>query len=244
MQDVVDETFYESADRQYTMIYDDFFANRDFIIICGHYGCGKTNLALNIAVDAAKRGEKVTLVDLDLVNPYFRSSDYPELLRDNGIELLASGYAHSNLDIPSIPAEMYGMFSKQGKVILDVGGDDAGAVALGRFSHLIKEREYTFLYVVNRFRIETTSPEQAAQVMSEIREASRLEPHYIVNNSHLMEHTDEAILLEGYEFAKKTAELTGLPLAFTAVEKRLAAEAENRIENIYPVDIYVRKVWE
>lgn len=225
-------------------ITEDFLSARDFIIICGHYGCGKTNLALNIAVDMAERGDEVTLVDLDLVNPYFRSSDYPELLKEHNIELLASGYAHSNLDIPSIPSEMYGMFSRGGKVIIDVGGDDAGAVALGRFSHLIKQKDYTFLYVVNRYRIQSETPEEAVELLAEIKEASRLEPHFIVNNSHLMEQTTLSELVSGQAYAKEISEKTGLPLAFTAVERSLVPEAEKAIDNVYPVKVYVKKVWD
>ncbi len=219
--------------------------NNSFIIVCGHYGCGKTNLAINMAIDLAKCGEKVTLVDLDLVNPYFRSSDYPELLRQYDVDLLSSTYAHSNVDLPAIPTELYSMLTREGRVIVDVGGDDAGATALGRFSAQIKQHDYTMLYVVNRFRALSTTPEEAVGLMAEIEEASRLRTHYIVNNSHIMEYTDRDKLLEGYSFARSVSEKTGLPLLCSAVERRLIDESVSReIDDIYPIDIYVKKVWD
>lgn len=106
-----------------------------FIIVCGHYGCGKTNLSLNLAVNLQKAGRKVTLVDLDLVNPYFRSSDFQEVIYSNQIELIAPVFAHSNLDLPALPVDLHRIFNMPDRtVIIDVGGDDAGATALGSIS--------------------------------------------------------------------------------------------------------------
>ena len=112
---------------------------KKIIIIYGHYGCGKTNLSLNLAIDLAQKGDKVTIADMDVVNPYFRSGDYTDLLKEYGIDVIASDFSHSNLDLPSLPATMYSIFVREGIVIIDVGGDDAGAYALGRFSSKIKD---------------------------------------------------------------------------------------------------------
>ncbi|MBQ9993231.1 MAG: ParA family protein [Clostridia bacterium] len=218
--------------------------NADIYIICGHYGCGKTNLAINLAIDHAKRGEKVTLCDLDIVNPYFRSSDYAELIRDSGIELIAPTFAQSNVDLPSIPAAMYSIFAREGTRILDVGGDDAGATALGRFSRGLCEREYAMYYVVNKFRALSTTEEEAAELLREIEQASRLTATGIVNNSHVMEYTKASDIIEAQKYAQNVATMTGLPLLFTAVEKRLADEVRDAIPNLYEVDIRVKKPWE
>lgn len=185
------------------------------IIIYGHYGCGKTNLTLNLAIDTAKKGEKVTIADLDVVNPYFRSGDYTEMLKKYGIEVIASDFSHSNLDLPSIPASMYSIFIREGTVIVDVGGDDAGAYALGRFSSKIKEAGYEAYYVVNGKRTLTSSPQEAVEILREIEKASSLPATGIINNTHLQGFTTWQIIEEGIEFAKETAGLLSLPLVAT-----------------------------
>lgn len=218
-------------------------AFEDIIIICGHYGCGKTNLALNMAADFAANGEQVTLIDLDIVNPYFRSSDYAEYIKEHNIELIAPTFAHSNLDLPALPAEMYSIFTRKGRRIIDVGGDDAGATALGRFAPQLKNIGYTMLYVVNKYRIQSSTPEEACELLGEIEQASRLKANYIVNNSHLMEFSNAETIANSAEFAEKTARLLGLPIAFTSAEKNIAAQLDAG-EDIYPVDIIVKKPWD
>ena len=186
-------------------------------IICGHYGTGKTNLSLNIAINAAKTGRSVTLVDLDIVNPYFRSSDYLTLLREHGIHLIAPGSAGSTLDVPALPAEIYSVFDSPDFVIFDIGGDDAGATALGRFSSNITVHGYEMLYVINRYRPMTSHSPDAVELLREIETASRLKATGIINNSHLMTLTNEQTVLDSLEFAKETARALKLPIKMTAV---------------------------
>lgn len=225
---------------------------KDFVVVTGHYGCGKTNFSINLALDYLARGRKVTLVDMDLVNPYFRTSDYREMLEAKGIEVIAPVFGHTNLDIPSLPAAMYGIFDSKDVVIVDVGGDDVGATVLGRFRPKFEGLEYDVLYVVNKFRNLTSEPEEAVEVLSEIEAVSRLKATGIVNNSHLMRDTDKTVLLKGNDFGRKVAEITGLPLICNTVRKDLAeglssdvrgALAANGSE-IYPVDIYVKVNWQ
>lgn len=100
-------------------------------VVCGHYGCGKTNLTLNLALEAAAAGERVTVADLDIVNPYFRSSEYGGLLEEQGVRLIAPVFAGTTLDTPTLPPELYSIFEPQaGRVFIDAGGDDAGVTAL------------------------------------------------------------------------------------------------------------------
>ena len=106
---------------------------KDFVVVTGHYGCGKTNFSINLALDYAAKGRKVTIVDMDLVNPYFRTSDYRPLLEENGIEVITPVFGATNLDIPSLPASMYSIFDREGRVIVDVGGDDVGRPTLVPF---------------------------------------------------------------------------------------------------------------
>lgn len=216
-----------------------------FIIVCGHYGCGKTNLSLNLAVNLQKAGRKVTLVDLDLVNPYFRSSDFQEIIDSSQIELIAPIFAHSNLDLPALPADLHRIFSmKDRTVIIDVGGDDAGATALGSISRSIQQMKYQMLYVVNRYRALTQTPEEASRLLKEIEAASRLKATGVVNNSHLQGETTRDDILEAIPFARNTAELLSLPLAFTTAPAFLAEKLLECGEEVYPVEIYVKPPWE
>jgi nitrogenase subunit NifH len=210
-------------------------------IICGHYGTGKTNLSLNIAVDAAKAGKSVTLVDLDIVNPYFRSSDYSDLLQKHGIKLIAPGSAGSTLDVPALPAEISSVFEKHDFVLFDVGGDDAGATALGRFAPNIIRHGYEMLYVINRYRPMPTKSQDAAALLSEIEAVSRLKATGIVNNSHLMALTTVQTVLDSLEFADETARELGLPVKMTTVPETFSGVPD--IPGIYPVKIYVRTPW-
>lgn len=216
--------------------------DQKFTVVCGHYGCGKTNLSINLALDRAAQGKRVTLADLDLVNPYFRSSDYRERLEESGVEVIAPVFAGSNLDLPAISPELYSLFAKEGEIILDVGGDDAGATVLGGFSHQIRELPYEMLYVVNRYRVLSTTAREAAQLLREIEAVSRLKATGVVNNSHLKEQTTAEDILLSVSFAKEVAEELGLPLLYTTVPKRL--EQDVMLRNLYPVSVYVRSPWE
>lgn len=214
---------------------------KKYLIICGHYGCGKTNLSLNLALSMAGKGEAVTLVDLDIVNPYFRSSDYLSLLEERGVRLIAPRYSRSTLDIPALPAEIAATFEMPGRVILDVGGDDAGATALGRFSRYIGELDYDMLYVVNKNRPLTGDSEHAAALLGEIQTASRLKATGVANNTHLMGETTEETVLAGIPFAEETARQLGLPLRFTTAPRAIAEKLGR--EDIFPVDIHVKTPW-
>lgn len=218
----------------------------DFKIVCGHYGCGKTNFSINLAIDKVKKGEKVTLVDLDLVNPYFRSSDYRKLLDTYGINLIASNFAHTNLDIPSLPAEMYSILFEQNRsIIIDAGGDDVGATALGRFSNEIKKYrdDYEFYYIVNRYRISTASVENTVKILKEIERASRLKATGVVNNSHMQNETEADTIMKSLGYASEVAKELGLPLLKTTSPRFLFSELRGKIENLYPLDIYVKPPW-
>lgn len=184
-------------------------------VICGHYGCGKTNLALNLALEAASDGP-VTLVDLDVVNPYFRSSDYRELLKTYNVRLIAPVFAGTTLDTPTLPPEIFSIFApNSGKVFIDAGGDDAGATALGGLSARLKETGYELIYVINRYRALSQTPEECAALLKEIEAASRLKAGGLVNNSHLGPETTLVQLQEALPFAQETARLTGLPLLYS-----------------------------
>lgn len=192
--------------------------NNRITIICGHYGSGKTNYSLNLAVMKAAEGKSVTLVDMDIVNPYFRSSEYGTLLSGKGIRLIAPVYAGTTLDTPTIPPDVYSIFTPSGtEVIIDAGGDDAGVTALAGMSARLNEEPYEMLYVINRNRVLSQTPEEAVRFLREIEHASRLRATAVVNNSHLGVDTTLDTALSSLGFAEKTAEFCGLPLLCSTV---------------------------
>ena len=211
-------------------------------VVCGHYGTGKTNLSINLALDCAKEGEKVTLIDMDIVNPYFRSSDYADVLTEAGVRVLGPNFANSNLDTPSLPASIGNAIEEGEKVIIDVGGDDAGATALGVYSRKLDSADPEVIYVINRYRSQTTEPEEAVQILREIESAARIKADCIVNNSHLKEHTDTDTILRSVPFAERVSELTGLPIKFTTAPA--GVDLLNKIPNMYPVSVFVKTPWE
>ena len=211
-------------------------------VVCGHYGTGKTNLSINLALDAARGGEKVTLIDMDVVNPYFRSSDYADILTREGIRVLGPNFANSNLDTPSLPASIGDAISDGERVIIDVGGDDAGATALGVYSRKLANSEPDVMYVINRYRSQTTSAEEAVGILREIEGAARIRASCIVNNSHLKQHTTAETILDSVPFAEDVSEMTGLPIRFTTTP--VGVDLLNKIPNMYPIGVYVKAPWE
>lgn len=211
-------------------------------LFAGHYGSGKTNVAVNYAV-ALSRSGPTAIADLDIVNPYFRTKDAEKVLKENGIRLIASDYAESNVDLPALPADAYSLIDDRSvKAVIDVGGDDRGALALGRYAPGIKaENDYRMLLVVNMYRPLTSTPEDCAAIMREIRQAAGIDFTGIVNNSNLGEETTADDVLRSAEFANGLSKLTGLPVVMTAVEKSVAPRLEGRIENIFPIEVYVRQ---
>ncbi len=215
-----------------------------FTIICGHYGCGKTNLALNLASTLAQEGKNVVMADMDLVNPYFRSSDYQKETDERGIRMIAPVFAHSNVDVPSLSPEIYTTFTTKDYVILDVGGDDVGATVLGRFHQQLEALDYDMFYVVNCYRNMTMTPEEAVELLREIEWTSRCHATAIVNNSHLKDETTADTVMNSMNFAERVAKLTGLPLAATAVREDLMPELAGKIEKMYPVSVMVKTIWD
>ena len=190
-------------------------------ILSGHYGSGKTNIAVNIALDLKTRHERVAVADIDIVNPYFRTKDSEELFAQNGIRLICSSYANTNVDIPALPQDIYAITDdKDLFCVLDVGGDERGALALGRIAPKIaEENDYEMLYVLNTFRPLTRDVESAIEVMREIEYACKLKFTAVVNNSNLgAESTDEDII-KTIPLAKEVAERAGIPMIYTTVHK-------------------------
>ncbi len=188
-------------------------------VIVGHAGVGKTNVALGLAKAEAAAGRTVTLADLDVVNPYFRSSDYDDQLREAGVRLIAPVLARTTLDTPSLTGELDAAIEQTTdpdvRLIIDVGGDDDGATTIGRWSRQLIEAGAEVLYAVSAFRALTSTPEEAAALLPGIEEHAHLRATGILNTSNLGDETTAAHVEAGRAFAVEVARLTGLPLVAT-----------------------------
>lgn len=208
-------------------------------LLCGHYGSGKTNIALNMAYEIRNSYDNVAIADLDIVNPYFRTKDSAEELKDRGIRLIASEYAGSNVDIPALPQDMYSLTDdKTVRAVIDVGGDDRGALALGRISpQIMAEDDYEAYLVINKYRPLTPDAESTLEVMTEIETAGRFKFTGIINNSNLGVETTAQVVLNSVEYANEVAKATGLPLVATSVDKRLFDELSGKIDNLFALEL-------
>ncbi len=212
-------------------------------IICGHYGTGKTNLAVNLALQAAEEGETVTVMDMDVVNPYFRTADFRELFDRKGIRLIAPTYAGTNLDIPVLPPTVAAAIrAGEGRLFLDVGGDDDGAVALGGFSAILEEKGYSMLFVVNTRRELEPDPQTDADLLERIQRCSRLRVTHLINNTNLGCETTPQVIRESQSYLQELSRMTGIPVLFTAVEKRYIGDFP--AGEILPIEIFVKPPWD
>jgi hypothetical protein len=227
-------------------------------IITGHYGVGKTNLSLNIVRDLSVVLPRVTLVDLDIVNPYFRSTDNRAFLDACGVELFGPVHGASNLDTPSLSPGIDEAIRTAGAkrvVLIDVGGDPDGARALGRFSAAIAERPHRLMFVVNLNRPETASLAENLELLRGIEETSGLAVTEIFGNTHLKEHTTVADILSAAAGTRALADAAGLPLVGITAPRALATEVVGAMNAaadasqlastpVYPVDLIIGTPWE
>lgn len=213
-------------------------------LLCGHYGSGKTNIAVNMAMDLRKLYERVAVADLDIVNPYFRTLDSRDDFEHAGIRLIVSAYANSNVDIPALPQDMYALTDDPAlHAIVDVGGDDRGAYALGRLSPAIRaENNYDMFLVINKYRPLTPDAESTLEIMHEIESAASLPFTGIINNSNLAAETTPETVLNSVSYAEEVSRLSGLPLVLTSAEASVAEGLYGKIDNIFPMHLQKRPV--
>lgn len=206
-------------------------------ILAGHYGSGKTNIAVNIALKMKNDGFDVNIADLDIVNPYFRTKDSADELSKAGIRLISPTYANTNVDLPALPQEVYALVQQRtAKAVLDVGGDDRGAYALGRYApYILEENNYEMCFVVNFFRPLTQTVDEAIEVMREIEYACKIKFTAIINNSNLGALTDVESVENTFKLADELSSKTGLPIIYTTVLEDLK-EQFNR-EDILPLKL-------
>ena len=208
-------------------------------LFAGHYGSGKTNIAVNYALKLAGEGKQTYIADLDIVNPYFRTKDSAKELEAAGVKLISPQFANSNVDLPALPAEAYRLVTDQRIYgIMDIGGDDRGAYALGRYVPSIKdEGNYRMIFVANACRPLTRTPEDALEVMREIEAACGLQFTDLINNTNLGTETTPEIVLGASDYMARLSELSGLPVFATTAETNVAMALNDKLDNVLPLQL-------
>lgn len=215
-------------------------------LFTGHFGSGKTEIAINYARKLKQEGiAKVTIVDLDIVNPYFCSRDLEDELKEEGIRVISQGRHLANAELMVVPAEVMAAFQqKDHTVIFDVGGDDMGATALGQYNRFFREEDYDMFFVVNINRPLTRDLPGVREYLDAIEHSSRLKVSKLVNNTNLGTATSLSAIQAGEQLIRQLSEQTGLPHAFTAVRRDLAEEARSVVAGeMIPIDITMKPPW-
>lgn len=213
--------------------------------VVGHFGTGKTELAVNMALALAGRGRRVALADLDIVDPYFRSRECRQVLEGRGVALITSSQACADADVPAVPAQVQALFEPQGGFgILDLGGDASGVRVLARFRRGFLQAGGRLLCVVNGSRPLSDTADKALSYLEQIQDAAGLPIDGLVNNTHLCDRTREEDILFGAELAREVSRRTGIPLVCHMVRRELISRLPPMDEPVFPITLYMKKPWE
>lgn len=215
-------------------------------IFTGHFGSGKTELALNYAIKVRKKYNNVAIVDLDIVNPYFRTRDAEYVLNSNDIKLISSKYANSNIDVPALPPEVISLFQDEScQTILDVGGDDDGAVVLGRYNKFLKKFGYNMFFVINTKRPMTRTKDDIIKYISDIERASRLKATALINNTNLSEKTTISDLLKGQQIIQAVSDQINIPVKYISGKNEIISQIGKEYEDfLMPIERFLKSPWE
>ena len=206
-------------------------------LFAGHYGSGKTNIAVNYALWLREKNLPVTVADLDIVNPYFRTLDSEAVFHEHGIKLICSQFANSNVDAPAMPKEVYNIIDSRSEYgVLDIGGDDRGALALGRYvPSIIEESDYEMLLVINKARPLTRNTEDTVEVVNEMVAACGLPFTGIVNNTNLGPETTAEDVVSSMAYAEEVSKALGIPIKMTCCDEKLYEKLKDKVDNLFPL---------
>jgi hypothetical protein len=200
--------------------------NKRVTILTGHFGSGKTEIAINLALNEKKLHNKTAINDLDIINPYFRSRDVSDIFEQQDIELIAPANRLATSDLPIVSGEIYRVLhDRRYRVIIDAGGDKDGARALGQYYHEWKELKPELLFVLNTNRPYVSTLEGARYTVEQIEKAARLRVTGIINNSNIGSETSMDDILNGYELSSKLSNILSIPLLYTTISVDLQNEA-------------------
>lgn len=220
-----------------------------YYVLVGHFGSGKTELSLALArhLNISERG-RVALVDLDIVNPYFRSSERQELLVEEGIDVIMPSFAHTTVDVPALSADIHAVFEsdRYRHVVIDVGGDPAGATALGRYYPFIRpvREQVQVLYVVNPLRPLSANVKDIRALLSQIEARARIRPDCLVNNANLQRQTTAAHLIDAQKLLEQVSARTSVPVGMVAGYRRLRQELPQDMQKLFfPIEPVMLPEW-
>lgn len=219
--------------------------NERLILFTGHFGSGKTELAVNYAIRSANAGNKTILVDLDIVNPFFRSTEVKDTLEAHGVKVISPNFATTGVDVPSLPAEVYSVFAdKSAKVIFDVGGDEVGARALGAYYPYFMKEAYRMFYVINARRPFSSKMDDVLEMFHEVQQKSRLKVTDLINNTNLSYETEFCDIMEGNDFIVQVSEHINIPVTYiSGVREVLDKLPDEMSSKLFPIDLYMKPPW-
>lgn len=214
-------------------------------IFTGHFGSGKTEVALNYIMEMSKYYSKTAIVDFDIVNPYFRTADAKAELEKRNIIAIVPVYANTNVDVPALPPQINMVFeNKEYRAVFDVGGDDIGARVLVRYRESIFADDYEMLFVVNTRRPMTDSPDKIIDIMKEIENSSMLKIGGLINNTNVLQYTTGDDVLQGYEIIKEVSLKTGVPIKFTSVLGDFGCCISMPDKDIFQMNKFIHLPWQ
>ena len=215
------------------------------IVVTGHFGCGKTEFSVSLAVAFANMGIKpLALADLDIENPYFRSRERGDELEEMGITVYSDPFNGRNgTELQTISASIKAPLEDEScRAILDCGGDAPGAMVLNQFGKYLK-KDTNIISVVNCMRPGTDTPEKAADMIRQTENATGLKVNLLISNAHLIRYTTEDVIKEGYEFSQKVSQMCGIPLLGACCMESLAGKLEGCGFDIFPIGMYMRDTY-
>lgn len=222
------------------------FNDKRIRIIVGHYGSGKTEFAVNYAMQLSQQSDNVALADLDVVNVYFRSREKAALMEEQGIKVISSAFGHdANLDLPALSAGIFGpLQDDECQTILDVGGDSTGARVLGQFKQIINFKGYDMFLVVNAYREETMTKEGVIRHIQEIEHQTGFKVTGLINNTHLLRETSVEDVMKGQVLVKSVSEELNIPIRYISAIEKVAQTLPSDLDgDIMPIKMYMREEW-
>lgn len=223
-----------------------FMFDKRITIFTGHFGSGKTEVAVNYALQIAKTGKKTAIVDFDIVNPFFRTADVRKELEERGIKVVAPVYANTNVDVPALPPEISSLFDDRSySVVLDVGGDDLGARVLSRYNEQILDDDYIHYFVINTRRPMTKSADEIEVMIRDIQNSARLNVDRLVNNANLLGVSTPELIGEASCIISEVSSKLSIPVGLISGMEQVLQRynGDPGIERLY-LEKFIKLLWE